>query len=413
MREEPTCVSLEDAVRRLLAAAPVLPEANERIPLDEALGRRTAADIYAGFDQPPFDRSPLDGYAVRSEDLGSACREAPAVLRVVGETLAGAAAPDEPLQPGQALRIMTGAPIPPGADCVVRQEDTDGGEETVRVYVSHTAFQNYCRRGEDVRKGTRVLRRGTRLTAAALGVLAMLGQAEVSVLARPVAGVLSTGDELVEPGPALPPGKIYNSNRCLLSARLRELGAAPLALPPCPDDPAAIEQAVRGTLERCSFLITTGGVSVGKRDYMPEVCRRLGGELLFHGVPMKPGAPALAFRLPEGLILCLSGNPFAAAATFELMARPVLRRMQGLPDEPPIRTAAVLGTDFPKASPGRRFLRARFSGGTVTLPSGSPEVHSSGLLSSFLGCNCFIDLPAGTPPLRAGQTVEVVLLEET
>ncbi len=408
MQQKFMCGSLEDAVTRLLAAAPC-PLQAETVPLEDALGRILAKDVYASFDQPPFDRSPLDGYAVRAEDTASASRGAPAVLRVMGETLAGMP-PAPPLRSGEAIRIMTGAPIPPGADCIVRQEDTDCGETQVQIFVSHQPFQNYCRQGEDIRQGTLALQRHTRIDAAAIGILAMLGRAAVPVLARSRVGLLTTGDELEEVGAARRAGKIYNSNQYLLSARLRELGAIPHVLPSQGDSLSRIGNAVDGALAQCSFLITTGGVSVGKRDLMPEVCRFLKGEPLFHGVPMKPGAPALAFRRRSGLVLCLSGNPFAAAATFELLARPVLQRLQGLPDRPLPRTTAILREPFPKASPGRRFLRAQFHEGEVRLPSGGADVHASGALFSMLGCNCLIDIPAGSPSLTEGQRIEVILL---
>lgn len=408
MEEKMMCGSLENAVARLLAAFPQSLH-TERVSLKEALGRITAEDFYAPIHQPPFDRSPLDGYAVRAADTILATLGTPAVLRVVGETLAGMP-PARPILPGEAVRIMTGAPIPQGADCVVRQEDTDEGMDKVQVYVSHLPFQNYCHQGEDIRKGTLALPGQTRLDAAAIGVLAMLGQGEVCVLARPKVGLLTTGDELVETGQTLSAGKICNSNQYLLSARLRELDALPQVLPCRGDDVKMIGEAVNRALEDSPFLITTGGVSVGKRDLMPEVCRFLKGELLFHGIPMKPGAPALAFRHRGGLVLCLSGNPFAASATFELLACPVLQRLQGLPDWPLPRIAAILQDPFPKASPVRRFLRGCFRNGEVSLPEGGTDVHASGMLTSMLGCNCLIDIPAGSGSLSAGQRVDVIPL---
>lgn len=408
MRQESMCASLENAVACLLAAVSRPPQ-TEAVPLEDALGRIAAEDIYASFDQPPFDRSPLDGYAVRAADTVTASRESPVILRVTGETLAGM--PPAPMvSPGETVRIMTGAPIPTGADCIVRQEDTDCGSKLVRIYAPHHPFQNYCYRGEDIRQGTLVLSRETKLDASAIGVLAILGKAEVSVLARPQIGLLTTGDELAEVGAMLTPGKIYNSNQHLLSARLRELGAQPRVLPCQGDDLSGISRAVNEAPEACRFLITTGGVSVGKRDLMPEVCRFLKGELLFHGIPIKPGAPAMAFLHQNRLVLCLSGNPFAAAAIFELLARPVLQKLQGLSGQRLPKTTGILRTPFPKASPSRRLLRARLDEGDVYLPNGGASAHSSGVLSSMLGCNCFVDIPAGSPSLAAGQTVDVIPL---
>ena len=407
MLKKAQAISLEEAVSRLLTNInPLL--STEAVPLDEALGRVAASDICAPFDQPPFARSPLDGYALRAEDTVGACTEAPAVLTVVGETFAGMP-PHLPIRPGQAVRIMTGAPIPAGADCVVRQEDTNCTGDTVRVYADLDPFQNYCFQGEDIREGTCVIRRGTVLDFATIGVLALLGQARISVVPRPRIGVLATGDELTEVGLPLAPGKIYNSNQHLLCARLRELGALPIALSQCPDSPEVIARHIDETLKDCDLVITTGGVSVGERDFLPEVCRILGGKLLFHGVSMKPGSPAMAFLHRGKPVLCLSGNPFAVAATFELLARPMLAALCSCPSTLP-RTTGVLQDAFSKVSKRRRFLRARMIGGKVYLPRGNAEVHSSGALCSMLNCNCMVDIPAGTPQLVPGQMVEVVLL---
>lgn len=408
MCQDNMCTSPEEAVARLLTAIPFT-LSTQVVNLDDALGRVAAQDICAPFNHPPFDRSPLDGYAAKAADTAGACRETPAILKVVGEIFAGMS-PAPRLQPGEAIRIMTGAPIPAGADCVIRQEDTDYGSNTVRVYVAHKPFQNYCHQGEDVRQGACCISCGTMLDFSAIGVLALLGQATISVFSRPTVGLLTTGSELVEVGMPLTAGKIYNSNQHLLSARMRELGALPRVLPKCADDPDCIAKAISCALDDCQFLVTTGGVSVGKKDFMPEVCHLLDGRLLFQGIPIKPGAPAMAFQCKGKLVLCLSGNPFAAAATFELLARPVIMRLQGQSISPAQFATAVLQTPFSKASPGRRFLRAYLQGGKVYLPEGGMEAHSSGALFSMMGCNCMIDIPAGTPCLSVGQEVNVILL---
>lgn len=394
-----TGISLEEAVARM--TAPLSPLGTEALPLEQALGRTLAADVTAPLDQPPFDRSPLDGYALRSADLTGAGKEHPAVLEVVDTVYAG----DEakiPVNPGQAVRIMTGAMLPPGCDCVVPQEDTDQGSP-VKIFVSLNPYQNYVYRGTDYRKGSVLLKKGTRLDAAALGVLASTGLTEAEVCRRPRVGLLTTGDEVVSPGTPLPAGKIYGSNQMLLAARLAELGFETETAHQG-DDPAAVAEAMKQLLKTCDVLITTGGVSVGDKDIFHQALPLLGAEQVFWRVDLKPGTPAMYSVYQDKPILSLSGNPFAAAATFELLARPLLAALAG--EEGPRWGEGVLDTPFPKASPRRRFIRGRYENGHITLPEG----HSSGMLSSLVGCNCLAELPAGSPPAEVGTRVRILLL---
>lgn len=394
-----TGISLEEAVS--LMTAPLSPLGTEMLPLPQALGRMLAADITAPLDQPPFDRSPLDGYALRSADLAGADKAHPAVLEVVDTVYAG----DEakiPVEPGQAVRIMTGAMLPPGCDCVVAQEKTDQGNP-VGVFAALKPFQNYVYRGEDYRKGTLLLKKGTRLDAAALGVLASAGLKEVEVYQRPKVDLLTTGDEVVSPGTPLPPGKIYGSNQVLLAARLVELGFETETAHQG-DNPAAVAKAMEELLSRCDVLLTTGGVSVGDKDIFHQALPLLGAERVFWRVNLKPGTPAMYSIYGGKPILSLSGNPFAAFTTFELLARPLLSVLSG--EEMPQWGEGILDTPFPKASPKRRFIRGRYRNGHITLPEG----HSSGMLASLVGCNCLAELPAGSPPVEVGMRVRALLL---
>ena len=394
-----TGISLEEAVARM--AGPLSPLGTELLPLNLALGRTLAVDITAPLDQPPFDRSPLDGYALRSADLAGADQDHPAVLEVAGTLYAGDEAKIS-VNPGQAMRIMTGAMLPPGCDCVVPQEKTDRGTP-VKVFVSLNSYQNYVYQGDDYRKGSLLLKKGTRLDAAALGVLASAGLTEAEVCRRPKVGLLTTGDEVVDPGTPLPAGKIYGSNQMLLAARLAELGFETETAHQG-DDPAAVAEAMRDLLKSCDVLVTTGGVSVGDRDIFHQALPLLGAEQVFWRVDLKPGTPAM-YSIYEGKpILSLSGNPFAAFTTFELLARPLLAALAG--EEGPRWGEGILDTPYPKASPKRRFIRGRYENGHIMLPEG----HSSGLLSSLVGCNCLAELPAGSPPAEVGQKVRILLL---
>lgn len=400
-----TGIELEQAVD--LVTHGTQPLSAEPLPAGDALGRTLARDIAAPLDQPPFPRSPLDGYAFQASDSAGASKEHPVRLTVTGTVYAGAVAV-APVGPGQAVRIMTGAMLPQGCDCVLRQEDTDMGFPLVSLYKSLKPHDNYVDQGEDYRKGDLLLPEGRRLDAAAIGLLASAGLCgDLLVRRRPKVAVLSTGDEVVDPHiRPLPTGKIYDANLSLLTARLSELGMAEVLGRRLEDDPAAVVRTIKQLLEHCDLLITTGGVSAGEKDIFHQVLPLLGAERVFSRVKLKPGSPAMFSRYCGKPILSLSGNPFAAAATFELLGRPLLAALSGEPHLLPRRMQAVLDTPFLKASPGRRFVRGRYADGHVTLPEG----HSSGMLSSLVGCGCLVDIPAGSGPLEAGDTISILLL---
>lgn len=399
-----TRIELEEA--RALLAESVRPLGVEQVSRQEALGRTLAEDVTAPLDQPPFDRSPLDGYALRSADLTGASPEHPVSLRVV-ETVYAGGVPSRALGPGEAIRIMTGAMLPRGCDCVLQHERTDNGLEQVQIYAALSPHDNYCDRGEDYRTGEVLLPAGTVVDAAAVGVLASAGLSSVPVRRRPVVRVLSTGDEVVSPDlHPLPAGKIYGSNQELLTARLRELGVSDVRGLLIGDDPREVADTMAQLLGECDLLITTGGVSAGDKDIFHEALPLLGAERVFWKVNLKPGTPAM-YSLWQGQpILSLSGNPFAAAATFELLARPLLAALTGESRFSLRSRTAVVEGSFPKASPGRRFLRGFYQEGRVSLTG----KNDSGMLASLVGCNCLVDLPAGSPPVQEGQTVTVLLL---
>lgn len=399
-----TRVELEEACALMTGSVRAL--GVEQVSRQSALGRTLAEDVAAPLDQPPFDRSPLDGYALRSADTAGASPGHPVSLQVV-ETVYAGGVPSRVLGPGEAIRIMTGAMLPRGCDCVLQHERTDNGLEQVQIYATLSPHDNYCNRGEDYRTGEVLLPAGTVVDAAAVGVLASAGLSSVPVRRRPVVRVLSTGDEVVSPDlHPLPAGKIYGSNQELLTARLRELGVSDVKGLLIGDDPREVADAMAQLLGECDLLITTGGVSAGDKDIFHEALPLLGAERVFWKVNLKPGTPAM-YSLWQGQpILSLSGNPFAAAATFELLARPLLAALTGESRFSLRSRTAVVEGSFPKASPGRRFLRGFYQEGRVSLTG----KNDSGMLASLVGCNCLVDLPAGSPPVQAGQAVTVLLL---
>ena len=371
-----TGISVERAIE--LIEANVRPVEAGHIRATRAQGRILSEDICAPMNQPPWPRSPLDGYAFRAADSAGASKESPITLRVV-ETLYAGSWTEREVQSGEAVRLMTGAPIPVGCDCVIRQEDTDGGKDAVQIYQSLQPYDNYCSAGCDFKAGDLLLPAGTRLTGNALGVLASAGlyreEVMLPVYHKVRCAVICTGDELVPNDTRpLPPGKIYSSNAAVLASRLAELGVELTSLLPLFSDSAdALADAIYEAAENADVIITTGGVSVGAKDILHETLPLLFADRIFWQVKLKPGSPVMFSLYRERPLLSLSGNPFAASATFELFARPLLAKLSGCADLNPVITEGVLAEDFTKPGKGRRFVRAVFRNGVVTIPQG----HSS------------------------------------
>ena len=397
-------ITLEKAVDAIIKR--ILPLGTEWVKAENALGRTLAQDVIAPMDQPPFDRSPLDGYALRSQDLLSADKNHGVTLKVIGTVYAGDAA-KTPVEPGKTVRVATGAMLPAGCDCVLRKEDSDEGFPLVSCFRSLKAWENYSCKGEDYSKGSCLLTKGTRLNSACLGLLAGAGIFELCVQRRPKVGVLCTGDEEVSAGTyPLPPGKIYNSNLQLILSRLQELGIWSMVGKQVGDSSKTICDSIDQLAQGCDLLVTTGGVSVGDKDLLLEALSKLKAETIFRRIKMKPGSPAAFSIYRKKPVLSLSGNPFAAAATFELLVRPAIQALTQENHFAMKSKAACLENDFSKSSLQRRLIRGVLKNGRVWLPEG----HSSGVLSSFAGCNCFVDIPAGSDCLKAGERVTVLLL---
>ena len=381
-------------------------EQTERVPLADALGRVLAEDVTAERDQPPFPRSPLDGYAVRAADVAGASKENPAVLHVIGRIYAGYVF-DGIVGEGQAVRLMTGAPIPEGADAIIRQEDTFAENDTVQIYVSSEPYQNYCFQGEDYKAGTVLLPKDSRLDAGKITVLSSLGKTEAVVYRKPSVAVISTGDEVLVPGQSWSPGKIYDSNRAYICARLTEAGNPPVISMHAADEARKVADEIRKAAQQADFVITTGGVSVGEKDILHDVVKLLDAEQLFWKVRIKPGSPTLAFICEGTLVLCLSGNPFGAIANFELLARPVLAALTGQKDWLLPVENAVLQNDFRKPAGARRFLRGCLENGKVYI---NGKMQSSGAIASMVKCNCLVEIRPDMAGAMAGETVQVYRL---
>jgi len=396
-------LSVDEALERILARVKPLPA--ERVALLEALGATLSVDVEADRDVPPFRNSAMDGYAVRGEDVGSA----PARLRVVGEIAAGSV-PGRDVGRGEAMRIMTGAPMPDGADTVVKVEDTDNGMETVTITAPTKAGTSVRDAGEDLRKGETILRRGTVLRPAEIGVLATLGRSNVDVIRRPRVAVLSTGDEVVELDEELRPGQIRDANRYSLSAAARAVGATPVTGGIVRDTADALRSALHDAAARADVIVTSGGVSVGDHDHVKPVVDEL-GSMDFWSIAIRPGRP-LAFgelRAPDHRdipIFGLPGNPVSSLLGFELFVRPALLRMAGrtLLHRPRIEARLDDALDTP---PGLRFFaRGVYDPATNTVRTTGPQ--GSGILRSMALANCFIDVPETVQHVDAGEAVAVI-----
>lgn len=399
-------IELEAAVSLLLENVNAVNE-TETVSLLETSGRILAQEVKAGFDNPPFPRSPLDGYAFAASSVEQASAKQPVRLKIIATVYAGQYYAGQ-INQGEAVKITTGAPIPAGCDCVVRQEDVTIEADYVDIPFTMKAYQNYCYRGEDFEQEALLLTSGTRLTFVEAGILASAGLSEVLVYRKPKAALLITGDEVVMPGEPLPPGKIYGSNLHMLCCRLKELGVVVTCVKQVADDPAVMAEAVKAAALEADVVITTGGVSVGDKDIMHQVLELLKCRQIFWRILLKPGTPAMFSLYQDKPLLCLSGNPFAAATTFELLARPLLAKISRDRSFVLRESEAVLEAGFSKASKGRRFLRAAYADGRVWIPE--TKRHASGILASMTGCNCLIDIPAGTGALLPGSRIKIRLL---
>lgn len=378
----------------------------EKINIEESRGRIIGEDIYAPINQPPFNRSPLDGYALRSEDTVGASKKNPIKLCVVDEIFAGGNINTE-IEKNEAIRIMTGAEIPEGADCVIRQENTNYSMEEVEIYDELKKYENYCFAGEDVKKGSKLISKGEKLTYIHIGLLATMGITQVLVKRKPRIGIISTGDEIVNSGKPLSKGKIYDSNRITISMRLMDFGCEIVSSKIIEDEVCQVSKQINNLIDKVDVIITTGGVSVGKKDIMHEVINKINADRLFWRVRMKPGTPAIYSIYKKTPILSLSGNPFAAIATFEIMGKELIYKLSGNEDLKQIRIKSVMEDNFLKESKGRRIVRGIYKNNKVYLPQGG---HSPGMMASMLGCNCLIDVKPGTKQLLKGDEVDIILI---
>lgn len=402
-----TGISLEEAQTLLLKFTHPVNEC--QVALTDSVGRILSQDIQTAINLPPFDKSPLDGYALQAKDTEAASSSNPATLEVIEEVRAGYM-PKKQVTSGTAIKVMTGAPLPKGADVIIKFEDVTRTENKVDLYYPLKSGNDIIRAGEDLRQGEVIAKRGAVLTPPLVGLLASIGLDKIPVFSKTRIAILSTGDEVIDPAEELRPGKIYNSNQHFLSAYCSQLGAAPVLMGIVPDEKAAIVERLTQALDVADLVITTGGVSVGDYDIVPAAFKEIGADIIFRKIDMKPGSPMIAASHNNKLIIGLSGNPAAAYITFDLIVVPLIKIMLGLEQKMPLKFSAILKDSFNKSSTQRRFLRAKVQTINNTNYIELTGAQSNGVLKSMVACNALIDVPAGSGPLLAGQEVSAVMV---
>ncbi len=399
-----------EAARTIIDEVSTLPV--ECIPITDAVGRVLASGVQSPINLPHWDNSAMDGYAVRSEDLNSSTGMVE--LEVVEEIPAGAF-PTLPLSPGTCARIFTGAPVPKGADSVIRQEHTTKLEANrVRIDDRHDVKRNVRRRGEDIQRGVTVLESGTSLGPAEIGVLASVAVSEVYVYRRPRVAILATGDEIAELDERqeiLSGKKIASSNTYTLIANTRLTGAEAISLGIAKDDPAELQRRI-GRASTADLLVTSGAVSVGEHDYMRSVLDKLGLQLKFWRIRMRPGAP-VGFGFVRGLPwIGLPGNPVSTMVTFELFVRPAIRKLLG--QKTPFRRTISVCAGEPMSTPGalQHFLRVRLEEGNGMPTAFLTGPQGSGILTSMVKAHALLIVPEDREKVHPGETLTAILLSE-
>ena len=421
-----TQISLEEAQAIILDQIEGINRVTE-MDIGQAQYQITAENIYARINLPPFARSPVDGYAIFHEDVQGASMESPIMLQVIGEVLAGEQWEGEFIEKG-AVRIMTGAPIPDEATCVIRQEDvrlisTHRGEEYVEEIEVNKVMQrqeNYCQLGEDILKDELMIEKGTRLEFVHIGMLMAQGIELVRVYQIPKVLLITTGNELLSKREVLnkpisqqkweqemfQAGRIYDYNLGALKHRFIDWKVE-IDTIHCRDSEHRLAELIQRKVNRYDFIVTTGGVSVGKKDILHQTYELLGVEKYFWKVNMKPGSPAMFTKYQNTPILSLSGNPYAALVTLEVLAKPIIKCLRRDPSLTSDYKKGVLQSDFHKTAKVRRFVRVRIEENKVYIES---KIHSSGAIISMGNCNGFLEVPPGECLLEKGTLVNVLIL---
>ena len=397
-------ISYEEALATVLRTAQRGDAAE--VALVDCVGMALAEDVCADRDHPPFDRSAMDGYSVRSEDLA----RLPADLRVIEEVAAGHV-PARRIGRGECAKVMTGAPVSEGADTVVIVEDTaDLGSERVRILKAPPCESNICRQGEDCRRGDVIVPAGRMIRTQELAVLAAVGKTRVAVWRAPTVAVLSTGSEVVPVAADPRPGQVRDSNAPVLAARLARMGISVTRLGIVHDDEEALRPVIERGLE-ADVLLISGGVSMGDFDLVPGILRSLGVDILFEKVAMKPGKPTVLGRRGKTLVFGLPGNPVSVRVTTEVFVVPALKTMMGLSVDGPVMSRAILDETVSHKSDRRSHVPVRLARKDGRLTAEPIEYHGSGDIVALAGADALLVLPLGVNTIQKGAEVQIVILD--
>lgn len=399
--------SLKDALEKLNSKIQINP--TKEIEIKDALNRILADNIISKISIPPFDRSAMDGYAIKAEDSFGASPKNPKEIKLVGIIEIGEFSKFK-IDRGEGIRISTGAPIPEGSDAVIKIEDTEIEKDLISLYTSLVPGKNISKKGEDIKKGTHVLSKGTELKAEHIALLTSLGFNKIKVRIRPKISIFSSGDELLEPGVPLEPGKIYNSNTPMISALIELYGGNAIRGETIQDDKEAIKKKLLEAVEDSQIIIFTGGTSIGTKDYLPEIIEE-SGMILTHGIAQRPGAPVLIGFLSETLIFCLPGTPVAAYVSFLRIAGPAIRKMLGcLVFDPRIEIIATISKDVPVSALGfLHYLRVNLEKSEEEFIANPVKLRGSGVISSLTFSDGIVEISPDQEGLKKGDKVKVKL----
>lgn len=397
-------ISLEEAIEILNSNTKALEI--EKVDLINGINKTLAEDIYSKINNPPFDKSAMDGYAIISEDTSN--REVK--LKVIDTVYAGECSSNE-VTKNTAIKIMTGAPIPKGADAVIKQEDIDIYDEFIGVNKPVKFNQNICLEGEDITKGSILVYKYKKLNYADIGIMASSGINKIKVYKKPKIAFISTGDEVIDINENLTEGKIYNSNKYSILSRIYELGYEVVAIDHVNDSIQNIGNIIKEFSKESDLIITTGGVSVGEKDLLKDIMDKIGAKKLFWKVNIKPGSAVLCSKLNNTTIISLSGNPTASLTTFELLVKTTLEKLSGKECIEIKREKAILLGNFNKKSLQRRFIRGKIVYSEGRQCVAITQIKSgNGILSSTIDSNCLIEIEKGNIGIEEGTLVDIIKL---